>query len=513
MSEAQAVFERLRSTNRLPSPPGVVLEILELIQEDEVSMTKVTEVIGSDPALTARILKFTNSPLMGLSRRISSLQHAISLIGLRGVKMLALSFSILSAERIDSCPSFDYGRFWSHSLACAVGARVIAEYTKASPPEEAFVAGLLSHFGELLLAFGMPAEYEQVLKTAQTGSGDLFAAEREIIGTTNPKIAAKLFEKWQLPELLCDAIAQTSELATSSMSEADPGDLRLVHILYAAQLNSRIMCEQANPDAVDEVLAVVSGFFSIDHNLWTDMFAQISTQWREYGQLLTIETNDVKPFTEIEAEAREQIVELSLAMQLENQQMREREDALVRAARTDQLTGVGNRPAFNERLMLELDRAKRTGHPLALFLADIDHFKRVNDSYGHQAGDLVLQRVAAALKQSIRNVDLVARYGGEEFAIVAPDCAVDSAPELAERLRRMVEQSDVAWQAESLHVTISVGAALACWPDYGLSANALVAAADQQLYAAKRAGRNCSLVAELGASPNSTPVEDRRSVS
>ena len=147
-----------------------------------------------------------------------------------------------------------------------------------------------------------------------------------------------------------------------------------------------------------------------------------------------------------------------------------------RLARTDSLTGVPNRRAWDEELPRELARAARSGQPVCVALLDLDHFKQYNDRHGHQAGDRFLKEAAAAWQAVVRKTDTVTRYGGEEFAILLPDCHLDHAMEIAERLRTAQPEG-----------TCSLG--VAQW-DGREDVAALVARADRALYAAKDAGRD-----------------------
>jgi diguanylate cyclase (GGDEF)-like protein len=163
-------------------------------------------------------------------------------------------------------------------------------------------------------------------------------------------------------------------------------------------------------------------------------------------------------------------------------------------ARTDPLTGIANRRSFDERLGIEITRGERYRRPFAVLVVDLDHFKRVNDTYGHQAGDEALRRLAAVLRDRGRaGIDVAARLGGEEFAVLLPETATDGARDMAERIRTEVERSTIRPEnGVAFGVTVSVGAA--CYPDHADSAAALMRAADQALYAAKRLGRNRTVV-------------------
>jgi len=161
---------------------------------------------------------------------------------------------------------------------------------------------------------------------------------------------------------------------------------------------------------------------------------------------------------------------------------------LSRRAAVDGLTQLYNHEYFKTMLHQEVATARRAGRVLSVLLADIDHFKEFNDTWGHQLGDQVLREVSRAVCEACREADIVARYGGEELAIILPDTDVEQAREVAERIRASVEHAPVMHEGEALGVTISVGVAMldATTRD----AAALIRRADDALYASKRAGRN-----------------------
>ncbi|GAC1649706.1 MAG: hypothetical protein NVS4B3_07210 [Gemmatimonadaceae bacterium] len=160
-----------------------------------------------------------------------------------------------------------------------------------------------------------------------------------------------------------------------------------------------------------------------------------------------------------------------------------------RRARTDTLTGLANRAYFNERLEDLLNQADRFGTPTALVMADIDFFKNVNDSYGHDAGDIVLRHVAQVFTEHRRNVDVCARYGGEEIAILMPQTTLNGALDGAERLRAALASRPAKISGQEIRVTASFG--VAAYPETVQSRSDLFAAADRALYVAKAEGRNC----------------------
>jgi diguanylate cyclase (GGDEF)-like protein len=171
---------------------------------------------------------------------------------------------------------------------------------------------------------------------------------------------------------------------------------------------------------------------------------------------------------------------------------KERADANLRLASQDPLTGAANRRALMQALETELARASRQHTPLALLMVDIDHFKRVNDHYGHLAGDHVLRHIVGVLRQRLRASDVLGRYGGEEFMVLLPGTDLHGAAQLAEQLRQAVQAAPCEWQGQRIAFTVSIGvAASADTPaDPSRTSEALLQAADQALYRAKDDGRN-----------------------
>nr|WP_235937715.1 GGDEF domain-containing protein [Marinobacter caseinilyticus] len=166
----------------------------------------------------------------------------------------------------------------------------------------------------------------------------------------------------------------------------------------------------------------------------------------------------------------------------------EAQDKLVSLAETDALTGLANRSTFQATLARTVNESLRNKTPFALVLMDIDHFKKVNDSFGHDAGDRVLHHISRRLTERLRNTDFVGRLGGEEFGLILRDVENGGAYPLIEALRQRIESSELAYGAETVKLTASFG--IAYWPKDADKQNELYQAADRRLYSGKRAGRN-----------------------
>jgi diguanylate cyclase (GGDEF)-like protein len=162
---------------------------------------------------------------------------------------------------------------------------------------------------------------------------------------------------------------------------------------------------------------------------------------------------------------------------------------LQKSADVDSLTAVLNRRRVLQMGEQEYLRSERYSRPLSVIMLDIDYFKRINDRYGHYAGDLVLADVAARVQAKMRDPDLLGRYGGEEFIIILPETQISDAQSMAERIRASIDNAPVEVSGNVLHITISLGV-VECSRDTK-SFQDLVSRADERLYKAKRAGRNC----------------------
>jgi len=172
------------------------------------------------------------------------------------------------------------------------------------------------------------------------------------------------------------------------------------------------------------------------------------------------------------------------------------ENELEEMATRDPLTGLFNRREMSRVLEEELDRARRYQRPMAVLWVDFDHFKDVNDTFGHAAGDSVLRSISRLLLGSVRSVDAIGRFGGEEFVIVLPEMDLEEARDTAERLRcKVAEKPQPLGNGQEVPLTISVGVAV--YPDHGQTASTLCAAADKAMYLAKQRGRNCVAMAHL----------------
>jgi diguanylate cyclase (GGDEF)-like protein len=219
--------------------------------------------------------------------------------------------------------------------------------------------------------------------------------------------------------------------------------------------------------------------------LFLESASRMSIPLISFGQtlgVLTLHSSQRNAFRENELQSLESVADIC-ANSIQNAHYVERVKQL---AYLDGLTGIFNRRFFELRIMEEIERARRYGTGMAVIMADIDGFKRLNDEFGHLLGDEVLRQVSSLFHQQLRKIDVVCRYGGEEFAILLTQTNAQQAVTIAEKLRRLVE----AYQFPGVPRTVTISAGVAAFPAHGSSRDEMIRAADNGLYAAKQAGRN-----------------------
>lgn len=276
--------------------------------------------------------------------------------------------------------------------------------------------------------------------------------------------------------------------------EANEGFQRILPTPHSGAARSDVRQWFSHPDfqavraaALDTAQGGYSGLLNVSdaHGNTRTLHGRV---WHADGQLHVLAEFDIEELERVYASVLQLNEDYAFAQaklaQL-NMALHQREAQILSNSLTDALTGVGNRRALEQALPLEIGRAMRTGDKLSALMCDIDHFKAVNDTYGHEAGDRVLTRIGAILHSQMRPTDIVTRFGGEEFVLLTPDTGIDSAMEAAERIRALIASASI----EPLHapVTASFGVAEL---QPGEQATSLLKRIDNALYAAKQAGRN-----------------------
>ena len=504
---APEIIEKIRTADNLPSLPTVAVQVLELTQADEVSISEIGRVIQQDPALTARVLRVVNSSLFGMSRRVSSLQQAMVVLGLRTVKVMVLSFSLVDTMRSRQLGGFDYPGYWRRSLTTAVASKLLAEEVRRALVDEAFIGGLLCDLG-MLAAFHCARDlYMPVVQRYDTDREPVQAIEQALLNVTHEHMTADLLNHWGLPVALCRAVA-THHSPLDAPTSDDPLEAALTRILRSAALIADLFCADVGAGKLEQSRNQIIQHLPIGRSQLNAALDTIDRHVKETASLFALNIGPTRAYQDIQAEACVQLARLTMAAELERAQIAQREEAvrrqvnqlsdenqkLAQRAATDGLTGVANRAAFEERFREMCAGAVREGKSIGLLLLDLDRFKKLNDTFGHPAGDQVLRQVGAFLSRICSDTHFAARYGGEEFALVVADTTPRELREIAEELRSRIQQLRIPFGNRTLAITTSVGGVYLPPGDPDIQPHILIERADQCLYDAKHGGRNRVIV-------------------
>ena len=299
-------FDELKATGQLPSPNGVALAILRLVESEDTTAQAITQVLQTDPALAGRILKLANSSSLGRSRPVLAVRDAVTHLGTRLVRNLALSFSLIAQNRQGACQAFDYDSFWSHSLAQGVATQAGCTHIRRLAPQEAFTCGLLAQVGRLALATVYPDLYSQVLLQARhAGQERLCELERQHFATDHNEMTAALLDDWGLPEICLEA-AQYHEQPDLYENPDDDRTFVLIRFLHLGNCFADIcLASDADRPARVRDLLDCSKAFEIPPEEVSLLGDRIVTEWQEWGRLLAIKSRPVPAFADLLEQGRQ----------------------------------------------------------------------------------------------------------------------------------------------------------------------------------------------------------------
>jgi diguanylate cyclase (GGDEF)-like protein len=292
---------------------------------------------------------------------------------------------------------------------------------------------------------------------------------------------------------VCSVIRQAFQVSHVSLTLREDGDLVLrahegmLTLCLPSGGRLSVDCEPWSKVIASGTTYIENDLSTVPDSLrlFTEARSRLSIPLISFGQtlgVLTLHSSRQNAFQRSELQSLEAVADIC-ASSIQNAHYVER---IRKLSYLDGLTGIFNRRYFELRIMEEIERARRSQAGMAVVIADIDQFKRLNDEFGHLLGDEVLRQVSSLFHQHLRKIDVVCRYGGEEFAILLTSTNADHAMGVAEKLRKLVE----GWQFPGVPRMVTISAGVAAFPDHGSARDELVHAADLGLYVAKQAGRN-----------------------
>jgi diguanylate cyclase (GGDEF)-like protein len=475
---------------QLPSLPEVAMRILDAVKQDE---------------FTAKILKMANSSFYGLTQKVSTIEKAISILGSTALKNVALSFVISREFRKNASIGFDFDYFWKRAVTAAIAADLTGKRV-SSKNDDLFVAGLLMDIGVIIMYMTRPEEYLHVLYERKLSDFPVEAIEKTFFGIDHARVSAEVLKKWGLPETVFSPVANHHEARL--MTEAGKKMAELLSI--ADRISSAYHGSRKNYK-VQSIKESLGKHYGLSEKETERLIDDVAEKSLEVFAFFEIQSGDMKPYSQILQEANEELGRLVFSYEqllMNFKEEKERAEALARELREknellrnlsvrDGLTGLFNHKYLQEFLDQELFRGIRYRRPFSLIMFDLDHFKKINDSYGHRTGDIVLQKIGESILSLIRKNDVAARYGGEEFAIVLPETDLKGGLVIAERIRKAIEQLAIPADKNTIKVTVSMGVS-AYQPEAKKKSKAqLIDAADSAMYQAKQTGRNKLGIANL----------------
>jgi diguanylate cyclase (GGDEF)-like protein len=486
------IKEQLKQCKTLPTLPGVAVELVNQFQQTEVNLEKTSRIIQRDPALTATVLKFVNSPCYGLRKEVRSVSHAIALLGLNAVRTIALSFSLVRGLRRSDKDGFDYTRYWQRSILTGVAARAMGKVKGVVELDHLFLAGLMQDIGMLALQELVPDTYGEICREAGGDHTKLFELEKELLGTDHTEVGSWLAEMWHLPEVYSVEIRGSHDPGS-----VDPPE-ELETALECVSLSSWL-AELWLDQSASLIYLKSRAWMQLMGGMGDEELTSIAAEMKEYladfSTLFEIEVGDREKADELLLDARDQLTAISLEhmqttrqVQLEREQLETENLELKERSYRDSLTGLFNRAYFDDFIVDEFVRSAALGKAVSAIFCDIDEFKHFNDTYGHKIGDQVLTTVGKAISKEIRQSDQALRFGGDEFVIILPGADHETGSTIASRISESVAGMTIkSEEGEPISIGISAGCATHDKKTPFHCLEALCHAADVELYNVKRA--------------------------
>lgn len=483
--------------DELPTCPAVAARLVEeLRRPDPLGPSELEDAILLDPAVALKVLRVANSPMFGKPGRISTVAHAVALLDPQVARLVGLSFTL--SPNVGRIQGFDYPRYWQVSRATSWVASQVARHFPEVNVDEARLGGLFVDVGRLMLAESLGQRYGDVCRRAEKAGEPVEDVERAVLGVDHLSIAASTLAGWHFPPSLVESVRRRGR------PDADDGlDVHVRELARVLRL-SRLLVDLAFGGEA------ARGPLYESFATWARVAPETVDSLREAAETYVAGLASAfglveEPPEMLKERARRALLDASLATaqtlslaarQAEEHERRAEEfrrerDSLQRQVTLDPVLNIGNRRYFDARLTEEYKRSSRAGRPLSLILFDLDHFKSLNDTYGHPLGDEALRASTRTIAQCLRSSDVFSRYGGEEFVVLCPETEFAGAMRLAERMRHCLERLEIYQRGRVVRLTASFGVATVDQPQDLRSTDDLVEAADQCLFEAKRAGRNC----------------------
>ncbi len=294
------ILSRLKVSNRLPTPKGVALEVINLTQRDDVSNHDIVRLVGSDPALSAQVIKAANVLLTNPSRPIATITDAVTVLGVHALRQLVLGIALIVDYRQGPCKQFNYPHFWAHSLLTGIAAKHLATRARLAVAEEIFVLGLLGNIGQLALATAYPEEYGDVLEHAKGKSLDeLRRQEHDKFGCDQAELSEAILADMHFPRIF-QVLARDFRQPESSKTTEGSREWRLMHLLHvASQLADACLANSAERGGLVAKLRLHAARVAIETDYLIEIGDACVRDWLDWLELMHMGMVHIPPFAEL----------------------------------------------------------------------------------------------------------------------------------------------------------------------------------------------------------------------
>jgi diguanylate cyclase (GGDEF)-like protein len=487
-------LEAIRSIEVISGHPRVALRLIELSRKPEVEVAEYAQLIETDPGLSGRLLGLVNSACYAPAERVLTVARALPTLGMRQVRVIALSHCVASLHQALAIEDEKARSLWAASMSKAIAARKVADFLGLEDTEAAFTAGLMQDLGLALMhsmdsdaLFEIHGEIDWSLER-------MLQAEVAHFGLDHCAVGRRIAERLDLPAVYRLAIERHHAPADETLLQAQGLDL-------AVCVAGFLPHDGANWTSRD--LGSLASILEERLPKWPSMEAFLSEIEEELAgidqQLGTniAETPDLVSglIYASQENARESMKTMANNIWLRdnsstlNERLHDAKRAHKEAERRadrDPLTQLFNRHGWDRRARLTLSRAGATEGTLGLAFFDLDHFKELNDSLGHAAGDEILRQVSLRMTEAVREDDLICRWGGDEFVILFSDASANECLEAARRVKQHVQSVPIVIEGQRMKLSVTVGFVSIDTADSDdMNLGDLLEMADAQLYRAK----------------------------
>jgi len=483
------LLERVLSCPKLPSLPAIAVKVIELTQDDKVSIKVIAETIANDQALSSKLLRTVNSSFYGLRQPCSSINQAMVMLGLSAVKTLALGFSLVASLAKDKSEGFDYAAYWQRSLVSGIAAKCIAGQAKCGHDEEAFLGGLLQDIGMIALYQAIREEYGDLLARAGSDHRQVQRLELAELEVSHADIGSMMASRWKLPPELVMPIKYHERPSAAPLEHVDVCKCVALGNIVADVLSSP---EPAVP--LRRLYERCSDMMGLSAGQVDDVIRQATTGSKEIAGLLAVDPGQIPEPEQLITRATTQLADFALPFQPGQDADIDPLDAKL----NDSVTGLAGELAFKRNVIAAFEQASAGLAPFTICFLSVDRYAALIAEQGRNATDAVLAAIAGRLQASLRhNSVLLCRISESRFAALMPGIDRMTATRMVDSARASVFAAPLDVHIPGLlpfQVAASLSAGVACVDQSSITRFKepadLISVVTAAVDAAERAGAN-----------------------